>query len=138
MHVQRTREIRVLIAARRSALASFHEALAGAGMRVVARCTSRRQVLAALAEASPDVCVVERELDGGGLVAAAAIAAPHPAPRVLLVGGHGSEAELRAARLAGAAGCLPGDVDASGLVTAVAELAQATASGQPQTRFDRR
>jgi DNA-binding NarL/FixJ family response regulator len=117
-------QAQVLIAGRKDALALFHEVLAEAGMNIVADCTTREQAVASLARTRPEVCVVDGDLDGGGLLAAAAIASPRRAPRVLLVGGRGSEAELRAARLAGAADSLPGDVDAPGLVAAVAALAE--------------
>jgi DNA-binding NarL/FixJ family response regulator len=126
MPLPSTSQARVLIAGREDALALFHEVLAGAGMNIVADCTTREQVVASLAHTRPDICVVDRELDGGGLVATAAIASPRRAPRVLLVGGRGSAAELRAAQLAGAADSLPGDVDAPGLVAAVAALAEGT------------
>jgi len=68
--------------------------------------------------------VLERDLRGGCLVATAAIALPKRAPKVLVVGGGDSPAEVRAARLAGAAGCLPTDVDGEDLAAAVAALVQ--------------
>ena len=114
--------VRILVAGREEALALFHEAFAGAGLDVVADCTTREELIAALERTRPDVCVVDRDLDGGGLVAAAAVASPRHAPKVLLVGGRGSAAEQRAARLAGVAGSLPGDADAPTLVAAVSEL----------------
>jgi two-component system response regulator DesR len=115
-------EVRILIAGREEARALFQQAFAEAGLKVVANCTTREQLLAALERTRPDVCVVDRDLDGGGLVAAAAVASPRQAPKVLLVGGRGSSAEQRAARLAGVAGSLPGDADAPTLVAAVSEL----------------
>jgi hypothetical protein len=45
--------------------------------------------------------------------------------RVLVVGGNRWKAEVRAARLAGAAESLPGDVDLAYLVEVVAALARA-------------
>ena len=118
--------LRVLLAGREETVAVLHDTLVAAGMQVVANCRTQDQVLAALAATRPDVCVVDRELDGGGLVTAAAIANPQRAPRILLVGGRGSASELRAARLAGAANSLPGDVAPAALVAAVAALAEET------------
>jgi two-component system, NarL family, response regulator DesR len=119
-------DIRVLLAGREATVTPLREALEAAGIQVVADCGSQDQVVAALATTRPDVCIVDRDLEGGGLVATAAIATPGVAPRVLVVGGRGSASELRAARLAGAAGSLPGDVDAAALIAAVAALVQAT------------
>jgi DNA-binding NarL/FixJ family response regulator len=113
---------RVLLAGPEPALALYHAALAAAGMQIVADCTTQEQVIASLAKTRPDVCVVDRDFEGGGLVAAATIASPRRAPRVLLVGGSGSAAEVRAARLAGAAESLPGEVDPPDLVAAVSAL----------------
>ena len=120
--------IRVLLAGREGAVASFHEALAAAGMEIVGSCATPAQVIAQLSSVRPDVCVVDRELVQGGLVATAAIAAPRRPVRVLVVGGNGSAAEERAAQLAGASRSLPGDVDAGSLIDAVSELAHEAAA----------
>lgn len=93
-------------------------------MRIVGTCTTPEQVLATLSSARPDVCVIDRDLDQGGLVATAAITSPRRPIGVLVVGGDGSAAEERAARLAGAGRSLPGDVDARSLVDAVSALAR--------------
>ena len=91
-------------------------------MEIAADCASSAELLAAVSRERPDLCVLDRELRGGGLAATAAITSPPRAPKVLVVGGRGSPAELRAVRLAGAAGCLPGDIDAAGLTAAIAAL----------------
>ncbi len=116
--------IKVVIAARTAVGRAFREALASAGIEVAADCRSSAELLEAVGRERPDVCILDRELSGGGLVATAAIAAPHRAPHVLIVGGYGSAAERRAARLAGAADCLPLDVDAAHLAAAVTALAR--------------
>src|SRR4051794_8295594 len=90
---------RVLLAGREPALAVLHDALTAAGIQIVADCTTHEQVITTLAKTRADVCVVDRDLDGGALIATAAIASPRRAPRVLVVGGSGSDAEARAARL---------------------------------------
>src|SRR6266852_4347386 len=116
--------IRVVIAARTEVRRTFHDALTAAGMEVAADCGNAAELLAAVSRERPEVCVLDRELSGGGLAATAAIAAPRQAPKVLVVGGRGSPAELRAARLAGAADSLPGDVGAPKLAAAIAALAR--------------
>jgi DNA-binding NarL/FixJ family response regulator len=122
MPTQAEAGIRVVIAARTAIRGVLHEAIAAAGIQVSADCGSARELLAAVSSERPDVCVVDRELRGGGLAAAAAIASPEPAPKVLIVGGRGSPAEVRAARLAGAADCLPDNTDPAVLGRAVAAL----------------
>jgi len=114
--------LRVVIAARTAIRATLHEAATAAGMEIAADCASSAELLAAVSRERPDLCVLDRELRGGGLAATAAITSPPRAPKVLVVGGRGSPAELRAVRLAGAAGCLPGDIDAAGLTAAIAAL----------------
>ena len=114
--------IRVVIAARTAIRGTLHEAVTAAGMQVDADCGSAAELLAAVSREHPDICVLDRELRGGGLAATAAITSPLRAPKVLVVGGRGSPAELRAIRLAGAAACLPGDIDAAGLTEAIAAL----------------
>ncbi len=66
--------------------------------------------------------MLDRELRGGGLAATAAIASPQRGPKVLVIGGRGSPAELKAARLAGAADCIPSDADATRLADAIEAL----------------
>jgi DNA-binding NarL/FixJ family response regulator len=101
----------------------IQDALDAAGIEVVAGCESREEALSAVGEMRPDVCVVDREIEGGGLIATAALASPPSPPKVLVIGGGGAAAERRAAHLAGAAGYLPGAPDAASLVAAVSALA---------------
>src|SRR5205823_2444424 len=114
--------IRVVIAARVAVQRLLQDGLEAAGIEVAAVCGDAAELFAAIARERPEVCVLDRELRGGGLAATAAIASPQRAPKVLVVGGRGSPAELRAIRLAGAAACLPGDIDAAGLTEAIAAL----------------
>jgi len=117
-------QIRVVIAARNAVRRTLRDTLTAAGMQVAAECGDATELLAAVSRERPDVCVLDRELRGGGLAATAAIASPRQAPKVLVVGGRGSAAELRAARLAGAADSLPGDVGAPKLAATIAALAR--------------
>src|SRR5436305_10623399 len=95
--------IRVVILGRAHLRRAIRDALVGAGIDVVAGCGSREEALTAVGETRPDVCVVDREIDGGGLIATAALASPSRPPHVLVIGGGGAPEERRAAELAGAA-----------------------------------
>jgi DNA-binding NarL/FixJ family response regulator len=119
-HVDVTAPLTALVAAGARALVALRAAVESAGLVVAAECASASEAIAAATQAQPDVCVLDRDLPGGALAAAAAIAAPRPAPAVLVVGGVGSQAELRAALLAGASGYLPGEPDGAQLAEAVA------------------
>jgi DNA-binding NarL/FixJ family response regulator len=114
--------VRVVIAARAVLRQTMHQAVTAAGMHVAATCGNTAELIAAVSREHPDVCVLDRELRGGGLAATAAITSPRRAPKVLVIGGRGSAAELRAIRLAGATASVPGDVDAAGLTAAIAAL----------------
>ena len=111
-----------MIAARSALRRSLRDAFTAAGIEVAADCRDAAELLAAVDREHPDVCVLDRELRGGGLVVTAAIASPRRAPKVLVVGGRGSPAEIRAARLAGAAECLPSDSSTADLTAAVTAI----------------
>ena len=119
----------MVLAGRPELVSVLKDVLGAAGIRVVASCADRAQTLAALAQSAADVCIVDRELAGGGLIAAAAAASPRAAPKVLVIGDGEAPAEQRAATLAGAAAYLPSSIDAASLVAAVSQLAN-----DPRTR----
>ena len=112
----------VVIAAREPLWRSIHEALTDGGHRVAESCTALADTLTAVRRTHPDVCVVDRELPGGGLAAIAALALPGRQPQVIVIGA-GSPAEVRAALLAGAAECLPYAVKPKDLAAAVSAAA---------------
>jgi DNA-binding NarL/FixJ family response regulator len=114
-------KITVVIGAGAALRARLHGALGAAGVTVSAECASAAEAIEAAAREHPDVCVVDCRLPGGALAAAAAITSPRRAPKVLVVGGHGSDAERRAAVLAGASDYLPGEPDDATLVTAITQ-----------------
>jgi DNA-binding NarL/FixJ family response regulator len=116
------RPVRVVIAAGDAMRHTLRDAVARAGMQIAAECADSSELFAAVARERPDVCLLDRDLRGGSLIATAAITTPQRAPRVVIVGGRGARAEVRAARLAGATECLPVDVDAEDLAAAVAAL----------------
>ena len=116
-------EIRVVIAARGTVRNVLRDAVRKAGMHLARECIDAAEVVAAVASEHPDLCLLDRGLRGGGLAATAAIAAAPPRPPiVLVVGGRATAAEVRAARLAGAADAVPADIDATSLAAAVTAL----------------
>jgi DNA-binding NarL/FixJ family response regulator len=110
----------VLVAGEATLSGQVRHALAATEMVVAAECATAAEAIEAAARTQPDVCVLDRHLPGGALAAAAAITAPRRAPKVLVVGGHGTAAERRAAALAGATNYLPGEPDTAQLAAAVA------------------
>jgi DNA-binding response OmpR family regulator len=116
------RPIKVVVVGRRKLRRPVAEALAASGIEVT-ECGSREEALAAVEKTQPDVCIVDRETGGGGLIATAALSSPAARPKVLVIGGGSARAERRAADLAGAADYLPGAPDAKRLVAAVVALA---------------
>ena len=112
-----------MVAAGRLALRrALGAALTAAGFQVTAQCATARAAVEAVGRDRPDVCIVDAELPGGALVAAAAIALPQTPPAVLVVGAGGTRAALRAAELAGASGYLLGELDEDRLAETVDAL----------------
>ncbi len=125
---------RVVIAAGRGALRlGLRRALTAAGFEVTAECEDAQQAVAAVARDRPDVCVVDSDLPGGALIAAAAIGLPSPPPAVLVIDSRGTDAALRAAKLVGASGYLRGDLDEDRLTDAVADLLHEKPHARPLT-----
>jgi DNA-binding NarL/FixJ family response regulator len=120
--------IRVVLAGRSELVELLSDALRAPGIHILASCHDRGAALAAVRRESPDVCIVDRELDGGGLIAAAAVASPRPAPKVLVVGDQDAPAEKRAARLAGASAYLARSSDADTFLATVFQLGRSASS----------
>lgn len=115
---------RVVIAAGREAIRlALRRALAAAGFHIAAESSDATGAVDAAARERPDVCVVDADLPGGALLAAAAISRPGPPPSVLVVDPDATDAEVRAAKLAGASGYLRGELDDDKLADAVNDLA---------------
>lgn len=115
---------RVVIAAGREAFRlALRRALAAAGFHIAAESADAREAVDAAARERPDVCVVDADLPGGALLAAAAISQPGPPSSVLVVDAGGTDAEVRAAELAGASGYFRGELDQDKLADAVNDLA---------------
>jgi DNA-binding NarL/FixJ family response regulator len=116
------RPIRVVIAAREGMRRRLRDFARRAGLQIAAECADGGQTVAAVARERPDLCLLDRDLRGGCLATTAAMTSPGRMPKVIIVGGRGSPVEIRAARIAGAADCVPIDVDADGLAAAVAAV----------------
>src|SRR5436190_9870906 len=67
---------------------------------------TRAGAVAAAQRAEPDLCLIDVDLAGGGIEAAASIATELPATQVVMLGATASDDELFAALEAGAAGYL--------------------------------
>ena len=122
MQGQTDRPIRVVIAARGEMRRSLRDLAGRAGLEIAAECVDGGELVAAVARARPDLCLLDRDLHGGYLAATAAIATPPRAPSVIIVGGRVTPVEARAARLAGAIDCLPIDIGADELAAAAAAV----------------
>jgi DNA-binding NarL/FixJ family response regulator len=116
------RRLQVAVAGSVEFAANLRRALDDAGIEIVAECTNRPEAIRVVRTGRPDLCIVDRDLDGGGLITAAAIASPRQ-PIVIVVG-PGSPAERRAVRLAGATASLPHDSSPTELAALVLELAR--------------
>jgi len=114
--------VSVVVAAREPLGRAIQHALTAGGHFVAGSCSTIADTLTAVRLSHPDVCVVDRDLPGGGLAAIAALAGHGRRPRVIVLGGV-TKAEMRAARLAGAAECLPETVDPAKLAAAVSATA---------------
>ena len=125
--------VSVVIAAREPLQRSIYEALTDGGHTVAETCSALADTLAAVRRLHPDVCIVDRELPGGGLAAIAALAGRGRRPQVIVIGGE-SPAEVRAARLAGAAECLPESVEPDELAAAVSAAAGSKTQGRKEQR----
>jgi two-component system, NarL family, response regulator DesR len=116
---------RVVVAAGRGAIRlALRRALSAAGIHVAAESSDVKDTVNTVARERPDVCVVDADLPGGALVAAAAITRPGPPPSVIVVDTDGSDAAVRAAELAGASGYLRGELDEDALADAVNKLGE--------------
>lgn len=100
----------------------LHRALTAAGFLVTAECSTAQDAVDAVARERPDICIVDADLPGGALIAAAAIALPAPPPAVLVIDPDGTDAALRAAEIAGASGYVRGELDDDRLTDAVSAL----------------
>lgn len=81
-------------------------ALIRGGFRVLAEAADRDGAISSVRRERPDVCLLDVHMPGGGIEAAATLAAVAPATAVVMLTASGSGRELVAALRAGAAGFL--------------------------------
>jgi DNA-binding NarL/FixJ family response regulator len=84
-------------------------ALLEGGMRVLAEAADRDGAVAAVMRERPDVCLLDIQMPGGGIQAAATLAAVAPRTAVVMLTVSTSREHLLAALRAGAVGYLPKD-----------------------------
>jgi len=119
----------VVAVGRGSLRATLDAALAEAGFQVTSRCASARAAVEAVARDRPDVCIIDADLPGGALVAAAAIASPPAPPAVLVIDPGAGDAAPRAAELVGASAFVHA-IDDDRLADLVSTLAERRALEQ--------
>lgn len=119
----RTRPITVVVAARGSVREMLRGPVTDAGIDIAAEASDLAGALRAVARRRPLLCVLDRGLPGVGVTTIAALTTPRQRPKVLVIGGAGGSAGIRADRLAGAARSLPGAPDGEAVVAALRELA---------------
>src|SRR5258707_2731711 len=82
------------------ARAAIARALTAAGFFVAAECADARAAVEAVATERPDVCVIDADLPGGALVAAATISRPPLPPPLLRLDAGGTHSTPPPAQLA--------------------------------------
>jgi DNA-binding NarL/FixJ family response regulator len=94
-------------------------ALRGHGFTVCAEVTSAKAAVEASVRERPDLCLIEVQLPGGGVVAAEEIAVLSPGMAVVMLSGSADEEDLFASLRAGAGGYLLKDMDPARLPLAL-------------------
>jgi two-component system, NarL family, nitrate/nitrite response regulator NarL len=112
---------RILIASNRPGeRAGVSAALRTAGFLVCGEAASAEEAVAAARQGDADVCLIDVELPGGGIVAAAKISTGSSTPAVIMLAAEPREDDLFDALRAGAAGFLPLDIKSDRLARAIA------------------
>lgn len=95
------------------------------GIQVIGHTGDAAEVLAKVAEARPDVVLVEvKRSDGMGLEIIRQVTSLEHAPRAVVLTSYVSKWEHEAARRAGASGCLLKDIDSEELIRQIVDLAR--------------
>ena len=111
--------LRVLVAAPDAIRAGVRLALDGHGFVVCAEESSGAAAVAAAVRERPDVCLVDVGLRGGGVAAAAEIAARRPETAVVMLADSPDSEDVFEALSGGARGFLPKDIQAERLHVAL-------------------
>jgi DNA-binding NarL/FixJ family response regulator len=94
-------------------------ALVADGFEIAAEPTSTEEAVAAARQARPDLCLLDVELAGEGIAAAARIAREAPAAAIVMLAGVADEFQVVDAVRAGASGYLLKDMDTARLPAAL-------------------
>jgi len=86
-------------------------ALVEGGFEVCAEATTARSAREAVQRERPDVCLIDTDIEGGGLDAATAITSEAPGTVVVMLGSSADDDRVLAAVRAGARGYLPKDMN---------------------------
>ena len=112
--------VRLLVAAPHPLLREgVRMSLEGSGIEFCAEARDLRTAVGGAAVASPDVCLVDADLPGGGLATVQAILSARPLTAVIVIADRSSEADLLASVRAGAIGYLDKDIDTASLPFAI-------------------
>lgn len=103
--------------------AGVRMALERGGLEVVAETANAEDAVRAASRLHPDVCLLDIEMPGGGIRAAADISAALPGTHIIMLTVSRDESQLFDALRAGAAGCLLKDMDPGALPDAVLRVA---------------
>jgi two-component system nitrate/nitrite response regulator NarL len=104
----------------------MRRALEGVGVRVAGEASDADAAAVAVSRWQPEVCLLDADLPGGGIAAAAAIATAAPATRIVVLCATDAEDEVLAALRAGASGCLVKDIGPG----ALGRVVRATLNGE--------
>jgi DNA-binding NarL/FixJ family response regulator len=103
-------------------LARVTRKLERGGFTVVAQALDANEALAAAREHQPQLCVLDIDMPGGGIVAADRISLELPSTRIAVLSGEPQQDQLRDAILAGADGYLPASTPPERLAAALSGL----------------
>ena len=104
--------VRVVVADRdASTRTGIRMALVQGGFEVCAEATTARSAREAVQRERPDVCLIDTDIEGGGLDAATAITSEAPGTVVVMLGSSADDDRVLAAVRAGARGYLPKDMN---------------------------
>lgn len=104
--------VRVVVADRdASTRTGIRMALVQGGFEVCAEATTARSAREAVERERPDVCLIDADIEGGGLDAATAIKSEAPGTVVVMLGSSADDDRVLAAVRAGARGYLPKDMN---------------------------
>jgi DNA-binding NarL/FixJ family response regulator len=107
--------------------ALLREILEADGMTVTGEANDARQVVTLVEEAPPDIVLLDINMPGGGIQAAAVITAQHPGLAIVMVTGRDDDQALIDSLRAGAVGYLLKDTDP----VALPYLLRAAGAGEP-------